>query len=128
MKPSINELYKTYPNLETINEKLNGEIIKAMVFKKLQAGDLLKPNHIECADVILILKGKVRIEKLDREGKQMWLYELGPGEICHDALTCYMKCEPLELTAYAITDLEVAMIPIQLVNQHILVHFQFSHF
>lgn len=124
----LHELWKVYPELENINRKWNGIVEENVQFKQFQYGEYIKSINTQCSDLLFILKGYMKIEKTDANGKLMNLYELGPGEICHEMVSCYMKCEPLNLAGRAITDMEAVFLPMAIVDKYILDDIQFMKF
>lgn len=127
-KSNIQHLFEVYPSLVSLNKKLNGSLEKEISFKKFDAGALIKTREMECSGILLVLKGTIKIEKVDEEGKQTRLYELGSGEICHESLSCFMKCQPLDLVGYALSSLEIALIPMKLISEHMIYDVDFLRF
>ena len=112
------ELEYLYPEL---NETEYREIVKDKIhFKKMDSGEMVGSIGSGCSDFLFIVKGTMKIERVDQNGRVTKLYELGPGELCHDFLSCYMGWETLNLSAWAITDMTVAMLPSKLLQKYLL--------
>lgn len=124
----LDELWRAYPELEKINEKYNGMIESNIQFKQFSYGDYIKSIQTQCSELLFIIKGYMKIEKIDASGKLMNLYELGPGELCHEMVSCYLKCEPLNLAGRAVTDMEAAFLPMHIVDQYIMSDSSFLKF
>ena len=120
MDDNTNKLVVMYPYLQKINDRFKGELHRVVIYRKYEAGQVIKTDNTECSNILLVLEGRIKIEKLHEDGNETWIYELGPGEICHDTLACYMKCEPLNLTAYALSDLLIGLIPIKEVTKYLI--------
>ena len=103
-------LFKAYPILREINKKNSDAIIKHSTFKTLEADQYLSSLGVECSGTIFVLSGIVKIQKINFNGDETNLYNIGSGDFCHEALSCIMKCEPLEIVAKALTDAEVFII------------------
>ncbi|MGL4735900.1 MAG: Crp/Fnr family transcriptional regulator, partial [Cellulosilyticaceae bacterium] len=116
----IQQLFEIYPPLIALNKKTEGSLAQMIIFKTFEAGDFIRTTPMECSGILLVLTGTIKIEKIDDQGKQMALYELGPGEICHESLSCLMKCESLSLVGAALTPVEVAMIPMKHIAAHMI--------
>lgn len=116
----INELY---PELSKIITQ--EEVRKKINISAVDAGTVIGTIAQGCSDLLLIVKGYMRIEKIDTDGRITKLYELGPGEICHDSLSCYMNNEMLYLMGQAVTDMIVAKVPFQVVDKYLLNDLEF---
>ncbi|MEG2935609.1 MAG: Crp/Fnr family transcriptional regulator [Clostridium sp.] len=114
-------LFKGYPILEIINKENNNAIIKHGTFKPLEADQYLSSLGIECSGTIFVLSGVVKIQKINLNGDETNLYNIESGDFCHEALSCLMKCEPLNIVARALTDAEVFIIDMD-VTQNILLN------
>ena len=117
-RAGIDELCMTYPILKSISEKSKTILKENMIFKKLEEGSYLKSG--ECPGVIFIINGRVKIEKINNEGKQTSLYEIVKGELCHESLSCDLECIPLTITGYAIVDTQIAILPRELARIYLL--------
>lgn len=85
---NIKALYKSYPILSKINDK-NSEIInKQAAFKTLYADDYIKAENGSCGGILFVIKGKIKIQKVNADGEETNLYNIGQGEFCHEALSC----------------------------------------
>lgn len=127
-KSDIEELFERYPILKLINEKHKGIMEQGILFKELMAGEYIKTGDSQCNDLLFVMQGQLKIEKVDENGRVMKMYELGPGEICHEVLSCYMRCQTLYLSGKAITDMKVAFIPMRKVNEYIIQDYDFMKF
>lgn len=103
-------LFKAYPILGEINKKNSDAIIKHSTFKTLEADQYLSSLGVECSGTIFVLSGIVKIQKINLNGDETNLYNIRSGDFCHEALSCLMKCEPLDIVAKALTDAEVFII------------------
>ncbi len=121
-------LLQMYPELNRINEKNQGVIESQIQFKQLAAGETMQTREDRCSDLFFVIKGHLQIEKIDVNGQITRMYALGPGEICHEVLSCYMKCNSLQLAGRAMTDMEIALLPMQFVHQYLITDLDFMRF
>lgn len=119
-------LYKAYPILKDINEKNKNRLDQAFIFRYLERGEYLQGK--ECPGVVFIVKGKIKAEKVDLEGRQTNLYEIKEGELCHESLSCHLKCESLEVMGYAIVDTLVAVLPREITDKYLLNDIEFMKY
>lgn len=113
---NIKALYKSYPILSKINDKNNEIINKQAIFKTLYADDYIKAENGSCGGILFVIKGKIKIQKVNADGEETNLYNIGQGEFCHEALSCLSNFESLNITGKAIQDSEVSVIPFDLVK------------
>lgn len=66
--------------------------------------------------VPVILRGILKISRVDQEGKELLLYYVNPNESCAMTFTCCMQQFPSEIKATAETDIEYIAVPIVLMN------------
>lgn len=114
----LNDVYKAYPILKSIDEKNKKLVSEHLVFRTLESGQYLKVE--ECPGFIFVIKGRIKVERIDSEGRQTSLYEIGRGEICHESLSCYIGCENLEIVGYALADTRVGILPKVVMQNYLL--------
>lgn len=119
-------LFKGYPILKIINEENNNAIINHGTFKTLEADQYLSSLGIECSGTIFVLSGVVKIQKINLNGDETNLYNIESGDFCHEALSCLMKCEPLNIVARALTDAEVFIIDMDATQNILLNNIDFT--
>ena len=117
---NIKELYDSYPILYNINEKNNQIIDKQAVLKTLYADEYVKSQEGTCVGILFVIKGTIKIQKINSEGEETNLYNIRQGEFCHEALSCLSQIESLNITGKAIQDSEVCIIPIEIVRLYFM--------
>lgn len=117
---NINELYKSYPVLSKISDK-NSEIINLhAVFKTLYADEYINSENDSCSGVMFVIKGKIKIQKVNDEGEETNLYNIGQGEFCHEALSCLSNFKSLNIIGKAVQDSEVCVIPFDIIKSYFM--------
>ncbi|MEP7323382.1 MAG: Crp/Fnr family transcriptional regulator [Saprospiraceae bacterium] len=81
-----------------------------------QEGDLLIRPGLVIKSIVLVTKGRIKIIREDQEGKEFFIYYLMPGQACVYTLANPMSSEVSMISAKAIEDTEVFMIPIHFAN------------
>lgn len=109
-KEKIELLYKSYPVLKDINEKNNGVIEKNIFFKRLNADEYLLSTANNCPGLIFVIKGIVKIQRINLDGGETNLYNIEAGDLCHEALSCLLKYQPLDIVGRALVDSEMCII------------------
>ena len=127
---NIEKLYENYPVLAKINEKNKGIISDNIIFKTLQDGELMTSYENICVAFLFIVSGtiSVSIRRLNNEDEETYLYNIGKGEICHEALSCILNYEPLSLVGKAIENSEVFILPMEIVNNYLVNNLDFTQY
>lgn len=97
------ELLEDLEKEAKIKEFKAGEVI-------LQAGQLIR-------QIPILLKGNIRIYRIDEEGDEILMYYLGEGETCAMTLNCCMGQKRSEVEAEAESDSTILFIPIEKMEQ-----------
>lgn len=114
----LNKLFKTYPVLNEINDKVIIE--KNALFKTLYSGEFLSSHGESCAGFLFVLEGNIKIQKLTEDGEETNLYNIRKGELCHEALRCMMNRQQLNILGKAIQDSEICIVPLDIVKKYLL--------
>lgn len=114
----IEKLYCKYPILKAINYKYNNKLEEHIQFKHIECDQMLKGDT--CPGLIFIIEGSIKVERINENGEQTSLYTINEGELCHESLSCFLDCKPLEIIAYAKVDSLVAVIPHDVVEKYLL--------
>lgn len=119
-KENIEDLYKSYPILDRINKKNNDIISKQAIFKTLYADEYIKSEEGSCLGILFVIKGIIKIQKINTDGDQTNLYNIKRGEFCHEALSCISNFESLNIIGKATQDSEICIIPLDILRMYIM--------
>jgi len=122
---NIKNLYKHYSILKKINEKNDNIICKNAVFKTIYADEYMKSEEGLCTGILFVLKGSIKIEKINQNGDETNLYNLKQGEFCHAALTCISNFHSLNIIGKAVQDSEICVIPIEVMKSYVMKDVEF---
>ena len=120
MEMNIDALYEMYPRLKEIDIKNNGIIKNNTIFRELYRDEFLKTSQGNCLGLLFVIEGKIKIHKLNEEGEETNIYDIGSGELCHEALSCYFNCESLNVLGKALQNSKVAMVSAEVVKNYLL--------
>ncbi len=112
----IDLIKKHYPIFE---KELMNEIVSVGVLKKISAYQLLITEGQFIKTFPLLIKGTIKITRLDNDGDELLLYYLNKGEVCTMSLTCCISNAQSSIKAVAIEDSEVIVIPINFIDDWI---------
>ncbi|SFD12245.1 Crp/Fnr family transcriptional regulator [Clostridium uliginosum] len=115
---SIENLYNVYPILKNINEKNNGIITKQGLFKMIYTNEYISSSNETCIGILFVIKGTIKIQKINKEGEETNLYNIKQGELCHEALSCLLNFESLNIIGRAIQDSEICIIPMDVIKNY----------
>lgn len=115
----IKELYNVYPMINNVSVDIN-LIRENIIFKEFWSNEYLNMPTETCAGFIFVLDGVINIHKVNEDGEETYLYDLKKGDICHEAISCFLKCKSLQILAKAKQHSRVAIIPSQIVTNYLL--------
>lgn len=116
----ISELYEAYPILAQIDKDNNGILSQKATFKELLSDEYLTTHESECIGFLFVISGNIKIQKINEKGEETNLYNVQKGELCHEALSCFMNCKSLNIIGRAIQDSKICVIPFDIVNNYLL--------
>ena len=116
----IKSLYDMYPVLKKI-DKNNNEIISTQaIFKTVYSDEYVSSTEATCQGVLFVIKGTIKIQKINKDGEETNLYNINQGEFCHEALSCLSNLESLNIAGKAIQDSKVCIIPFDIVGRYFI--------
>jgi CRP/FNR family transcriptional regulator len=75
-----------------------------------------------CSAIAFVLSGEIRVFKVGETGREITLYEIGPGETCILNASCILSGQSYPANAVATTDVDMLLIPSaafrRLVDEH----------
>lgn len=107
---SIEELF---PQLEP---ELREEIARNSSFKEVKEGAVLMQTGQYIKSTVLLLSGLLKVYREDAEGGEFFMYHIEPGTACALSMLCAARNEKSQIKMKAVTDSEIALIPIHLAD------------
>jgi CRP/FNR family transcriptional regulator len=92
------------------------------------AGEVIVRSGQYIKSTVLVLSGRIKIYRESDEGGEFLIYYLGPGEACAVSLICALQSQTSEITAKAVEETEVIMLPVQLMDELMHRFKSWSHF
>lgn len=117
---NINNLFEAYPILKEIDRNNSGIISEKAILKSLLAEELMSSYGESCVGFLFVISGSIKIQRINENGEETHLYNIKRGELCHEALSCFLRCETLSIVGKAIQDSEICIIPFEVVNKYLL--------
>jgi CRP/FNR family transcriptional regulator len=104
-------LVAAYPSLADLPAGLGDELARGLVFLRLPAAGLLFREHDSCHGFPMVVSGRARISRMLADGRELELYEVGPGESCVLSTTCLLGNARYNAHGTCETDVELALLP-----------------
>ena len=101
---------------------------KNVIERKFNAGEIIVRTGQYIKSTVLVLSGRIKIYRQNDEGGEFLIYYLGSGEACAVSLICALQSQTSEITAKAIEDTEVLLLPVQLMDELMSKYKSWSHF
>lgn len=109
------------PNLELFKTLFEPSLLKELEAKSqlvsVQSGDIIQDAGQIVRRMPIILKGTVKVSRIDDEGNEIMLYYVNPEESCAMTFTCCMQQHPSEVKAVAESDVDMITIPVALMDE-----------
>ena len=96
--------------------------------RSFHAGEIIVRTGQYIKSTVLVMNGRIKIYRQNDEGSEFLIYYLGPGEACAVSLICALQSQTSEITAKAVEDTEVIMLPVQLMDELMSKFKSWSHF
>jgi CRP/FNR family transcriptional regulator len=107
----IARMLATFPELEALAETHRGELLGATQFTRLRGGDIAYRQGQHCQAYVMCIEGQTRVFKTSESGREILLYQVGPGETCVLTTSCLMAGSPFPAESTAETDVLHAALP-----------------
>ena len=105
------QIIECFPLLKSTTPEFQKNFFNATTAVHPQQGQPIAMEGDECAQLALVLNGKVRVYKMAATGREITLYHIDSGDSCVLTASCIMSDTPFPAIAEAQTDLDAIIIP-----------------
>ena len=109
--------------IHSFEKVFDQELIKELTIHSrsfhITAGETLIDTGQHVQFVPLVVKGIIKVSRVDDEGHELLLYYVNPNESCAMTFTCCMQDHPSEIRAVAEEDAEILLVPMEVMDQWI---------
>ncbi len=102
---------------DSFSADLINEIKENAIYRTYEKDEVLMKTGQYIKSTVLVLSGKIKIYREDENGNEFFMYYLNPGQACAISMICAAKMETSQVMAKVVESSDVAMIPIQNMNQ-----------
>ena len=103
-------LAQIFPFLKN-NKLLVSEFAQLGFYKTFSAHSSVYTEGDHCHQIVFVLKGEIRIFKAHESGRQITLYEIGPGDTCILNASCILSNIGYPANASCMMNTEVLLLP-----------------
>ncbi len=107
----ISRWLAAFPELTELEDEHKSELIGATQFNRLREGDIAYRQGQTCHNYVMCIEGQTRVFKTSESGREILLYQVGPGETCVLTTSCLMAGSPFPAESTAETDVLLAALP-----------------
>lgn len=104
------ELRTAFPVIGRDPEAL-GELAAISTRRRLREGLQVYSEGDACSSIAFVLSGGIRVYKLAESGREITLYEIGPGETCILNASCILAGLSYPANAACLADTDVLLVP-----------------
>ena len=115
-------LKKDYPFLKKLDEEALNQIQKHLNGRQFKAGEMLINGSQACWGFSFILSGKLRVYRLNEEGREVTLYRLEKGDSCFMTVICALAKSQTYAYVKVEEDCELAIIPMPSFDKYLMNH------
>jgi CRP/FNR family transcriptional regulator len=100
-----------FPELAELEEEHRGDLLGSTQFNRLRGGDIAYRQGQNCHAYVMCMEGQTRVFKTSESGREILLYQVGPGETCVLTTSCLMAGSAFPAESTAETDVLLAALP-----------------
>ena len=92
----ISRWLAAFPELAELEDEHRGDLLGSTQFNRLRGGDIAYRQGQHCHAYVMCMEGQTRVFKTSESGREILLYQVGPGETCVLTTSCLMagSCLP----------------------------------
>ncbi len=100
-----------FPDLPELEPEHRAEMLGNIRFNRLKGGDIAYRQGQSCDAYVMCIEGRTRVFKTSECGREILLYQVGPGETCVLTTSCLMAGRGFPAESTAETDVLLAALP-----------------
>ena len=105
------EFMKVFPAFRNGPEGLLKELLTVSRRQIVPAGTQIYREGDACSAIAFVLSGDIRVYKIGQTGREITLYEIGPGETCILNASCILSGQTYPANAVTLSDTGLLLVP-----------------
>jgi CRP/FNR family transcriptional regulator len=106
-----NEFIKAFPVFRNSPEGLTQNMLAVSRRQLVSAGTQIYREGDACSAIAFVLSGEIRVYKIGQTGREITLYEIGPGETCILNASCILSGQTYPANAVTLSDAGLFLVP-----------------
>ena len=107
----ISRWLASFPELADLEDEHRGDLLGSTQFNRLRGGDIAYRQGQHCDAYVMCIEGQTRVFKTSESGREILLYQVGPGETCVLTTSCLMAGSAFPAESTAETNVLLAALP-----------------
>ncbi len=124
----ISRWLASFPELGELEDEHRRDLLAATQFNRLRGGDIAYRQGQSCHNYVMCIEGQTRVFKTSESGREILLYQVGPGETCVLTTSCLIAGNPFPAESTAETDVLLAALPASAFNRLMTTSPRFRHY
>ena len=124
----ITRWLNAFPELAELEPEAKGELLGATQFNRLCEGDIAYRQGQACHNYVMCIEGQTRIFKTSESGREIMLYQVGPGETCVLTTSCLIAGNTFPAESTAQVDVLLAALPASVFHRLLISSPKFRHY
>jgi CRP/FNR family transcriptional regulator len=108
---NMSEFTKAFPALREGKDGMLRDLIAVSRRQSVPSGSQIYREGDACSGIAFVLSGNIRVYKIGQTGREITLYEIGPGETCILNASCILAGQSYPAHAAAVEDTELLLVP-----------------
>lgn len=113
-------LMEDYPFLKGLDEQALSIIESHLVSKQVDAGEMLINGEQACWGFSFIQSGRLRVYRVNEEGREVTLYRLGKGDSCFMTIICSLAKTNVHAYVQVEEDAKLLILPTAIFEKYFL--------
>ncbi len=105
------DFVKAFPMFRGSLRGIVPEMLAAGRRQSIRRGSRIYSEGDGCSAIAFVLSGEIRVYKIGETGREITLYEIGPGETCILNASCILAHTSYPANAVAVSDVDVLLVP-----------------
>jgi CRP/FNR family transcriptional regulator len=106
-----NEFIKAFPAFRNSPGGLTRDLLATSRRQIISAGTQIYREGDACNAIAFVLSGEIRVYKIGQSGREITLYEIGPGETCILNASCILSGQAYPANAVTLSDTGLFLVP-----------------